>query len=135
MFLGRGWTSERNYSRGLGLWENWAELRFPLVPGILALDFFFDAVVSGVKNPGSGSEQLKAADFFNRSFTEMLNSAYFSFGVGPRISIPQFPFRFLFAKRFRIIDGEFNWVKGALGATDNPASGIDFILSLSLSTY
>ncbi|MDR0710223.1 MAG: hypothetical protein LBF77_09175, partial [Spirochaetaceae bacterium] len=69
------------------------------------------------------------------SFTEMLNSTYFSFGVGPRISIPQFPFRFLFTKGFRIIDGEFQWKKGALGASSDPYSGIDFVLSISLSTY
>jgi outer membrane protein insertion porin family len=135
MFIGRGWTGARDTSRGLGLWESWAELRFPLVPGILALDFFFDAVVSGVKSTDDQREELKAGDFFARSFTEMLNSTYFSFGIGPRISIPQFPFRFLFAKRFRIKDGEFQWERGALGATDNPASGIDFVLSISLSTY
>jgi outer membrane protein insertion porin family len=132
MFIGRGWSSARISSRGLGLWENWAELRFPVVPGILAVDFFFDAAVSGVSTKGI---KLKPEDFFKRSFTEMLNGTYFSFGGGPRISIPQFPFRFLFAKRFRIVDGEFQWERGALGATDNPASGIDFVLSISLSTY
>ncbi|MDR1411860.1 MAG: outer membrane protein assembly factor BamA [Spirochaetaceae bacterium] len=134
MFIGRGWSSARLSTRGLALWENWAELRFPVVPGIIALDFFFDAAVSGV-NTRDGRVELKPEQFFDRPFTELLNSAYFSFGVGPRISIPQFPFRFLFAKGFRIIDGEFQWKRGALGATDNPGSGIDFVLSISLSTY
>jgi outer membrane protein insertion porin family len=129
MFIGRGWTAARLSTRGLALWENWAELRFPIVPGILALDFFFDAAVAGA------NDQEKPENFFNRPFTEFLDSAYFSFGVGPRISIPQFPFRFLFAKRFKIEDGEFHWKSGALGASSDPASGIDFVLSISLSTY
>jgi outer membrane protein insertion porin family len=134
MFIGRGWTAARLSTRSLGLWESWAELRFPVVPGILALDFFFDAAVSGVSNR-DGRIELKPENFFNRSFTEMLNSTYFSFGVGPRISIPQFPFRFLFTKGFRIVDGEFQWKQGALGASNDPYSGIDFVLSISLSTY
>jgi outer membrane protein insertion porin family len=134
MFIGRGWSEARLSTRGLGLWENWAELRFPVVPGMLALDFFFDAVVSGVSNK-DGRIELRPEDFFNRSYTDMLNSAYFSFGFGPRISIPQFPFRFLFTKGFRIIDGEFQWKRGALGASDDPTSGLDFVLSISLSTY
>ncbi|MDR0708794.1 MAG: outer membrane protein assembly factor BamA, partial [Spirochaetaceae bacterium] len=71
MFIGRGWTAARLSTRSLGLWENWAELRFPVVPGILALDFFFDAAVSGVSNR-DGRIELKPEDFFNRSFTEML---------------------------------------------------------------
>jgi outer membrane protein insertion porin family len=129
MFIGRGWTTARLSTRGLALWENWAELRFPIVPGVLALDFFFDAAVAGA------NDREKPENFFNRPFTEFLNSAYFSFGVGPRISIPQFPFRFLFAKGFRIVDGEFEWKRGGLGASNDPASGIDFVLSISLSTY
>jgi outer membrane protein insertion porin family len=134
MFIGRGWSSARLSTRGLALWENWAELRFPVVPGILALDFFFDAAVSGVSSK-DGRVELRPEKFFSRSFTEMLNSTYFSFGAGPRISIPQFPFRFLFTKGFRIVDGEFQWKRGALGGTDDPNSGIDFVLSISLSTY
>jgi outer membrane protein insertion porin family len=50
MFVGRGWMSEYR-RKGNVLFENWAELRVPLVPGLLAWDFFFDA--AGVKRtPG-----------------------------------------------------------------------------------
>ncbi|MCL2558384.1 MAG: outer membrane protein assembly factor BamA, partial [Treponema sp.] len=42
MFVARGWGSEfRN--KGLLLWNNWAELRMPIVPRVLAWDFFLDA--------------------------------------------------------------------------------------------
>jgi outer membrane protein insertion porin family len=126
MFIGRGWSDEtRLATRGEALWENWAELRFPLVPGMLSWDFIFDAA-SWAKTP-----QI----FFTQTPGELLNSMYFSFGGGLRISIPQFPFRFLFTKGFRVIDGEFQWKRGLLGGTDNPASGIDFVLSISISTY
>ncbi|MDR3303257.1 MAG: outer membrane protein assembly factor BamA, partial [Treponema sp.] len=42
MFTARGWA-DRYSDKGNALWENWAELRFPLVKGFLAWDFFFDA--------------------------------------------------------------------------------------------
>ncbi|MDR1618400.1 MAG: outer membrane protein assembly factor BamA [Treponema sp.] len=121
MFVGRGWSNEYN-RKGLALWENWAELRFPIVPNILAWDFFFDA--AAVKNT---PQQF----FQNFSIDDMR----FSFGGGLRFSIPQFPFRFSLAKRFRTEGGEFKWVKGAIGGNDNPASGIDFVISFALSSY
>ncbi|MDR1909144.1 MAG: outer membrane protein assembly factor BamA [Spirochaetaceae bacterium] len=118
MFIGRGWDDVRLHTRGRALWENWAELRFPLVPGMLALDLFFDAV-AWRESPGN---------FFTQSPGELLDHMYFSLGFGPRISIPQFPFRFLFASRFRIQDGQIEWYKGNLGP-------FKFVLSLSIATY
>jgi outer membrane protein insertion porin family len=121
MFIGRGWTGERsNY--GLALWENWAELRFPVVPGILALDWFFDA--AAVKDTPKA---------FFRDFT--IEDMRFSFGAGIRFAIPQFPFRFIFAKRFKVTDGEVEWQGGNIWRGDNPRSGIDFVISFALSTY
>jgi outer membrane protein insertion porin family len=128
MFVGRGWSGE--YSRkGRALWENWAEVRIPLAPGILAWDFFFDA--AGIKEtPG---------DFFNSFGVNDDTGAFFmrfSFGGGFRFTIPQFPFRFSIAKRFKIVDGEVQWMRGGIGYNpNNPASGVDFVISFALSTY
>ncbi|MDR2096584.1 MAG: outer membrane protein assembly factor BamA [Treponema sp.] len=122
MFNGRGWNNEY-YNKGRVLFENWMEIRIPLVPGLLAWDFFFDA--AGVKKT--------PYDFFhNFSFDDML----YSFGGEFRFTIPQFPFRFGLAKRFKIQDGAVQWQAGALGHSDsNPTSGIDFIISFALSRY
>jgi outer membrane protein insertion porin family len=122
MFIGRGWTGEYN-NRGLALWENWAEIRVPVVPGVLAWDFFFDA--AAVKDT--------PRNFFN-DFQQ--GDMRYSFGGGFRFTIPQFPFRFLFAKRFKVEDGEVLWEPGALFRNSgNDRSGIDFVISFAISTY
>jgi outer membrane protein insertion porin family len=122
MFIGRGWINER-LNRGEALWENWAELRWPFLPNILALDFFFDA--AAVK---------ETPEAFFREFR--MEDMRFSFGGGLRFAIPQFPFRFLLAKRFKIENGQLKWQGGNLwGNSDDPASGIDFVISFALSTY
>jgi outer membrane protein insertion porin family len=121
MFVGLGWSGEYR-NRGLALWENWAEFRFPLVANILALDFFFDA--AGVK---------ESPELFFTSFN--IEDMRFSFGGGFRFTIPQFPFRFSLAKRFRVLDGQFQWEKGAIWGNNSPASGVDFVISFAMSTY
>jgi outer membrane protein insertion porin family len=122
MFIGRGWIDQR-LNRGLALWENWAEIRIPVVPNILALDLFFDA--AAVK---------ETPETFFKEFK--LDDMRFSFGGGLRFAIPQFPFRFIFAKRFMFTDGVFTWIPGSIGGnSSNPASGIDFVISFALSTY
>jgi len=127
MFVGRGWTNEYR-NKGLLLLDNWLELRIPVVTGILAWDFFFDA---------AGIETMQGY-YFGRNengdpnFT--LDNFRFSFGGGLRFTIPQFPFRLGLAKRFRFIDGEFNWESGALfGDPNNPAKGLDLVISFVLS--
>jgi len=130
MFIGRGWSSEYHY-KGLTLWENWAELRFPLVQGILAWDFFFDA--AGVE----GSEGIQGYYFGTNSEGKPnfgIDNMRFSFGGGLRFTIPQFPFRFSLAKRFRTEDGVFTWVRGAIfGDSKNPNSGVDPVISFAIS--
>jgi outer membrane protein insertion porin family len=122
MFIGRGWTGEYNI-RGLALWENWAEIRIPVVPGVLAWDFFFDA--AAVKD---------TPESFFTGFHQ--GDMRYSFGGGFRFTIPQFPFRFLFAKRFKVEDGEVLWQRGALfRSADNERSGIDFVISFAISSY
>jgi outer membrane protein insertion porin family len=122
MFTARGWYSERlNY--GLALWENWAELRTPLVPGVLAWDWFIDA--AAVKDtPQHFFQYLEPEDF------------RFSLGGGFRFTIPQFPFRFSLAKRFKIVNGAVEWQAGGIGhSASDPTSGLDFVISFALSTY
>jgi outer membrane protein insertion porin family len=123
MFVGRGWYDERVKSRGYALWENWAELRFPVVPNLLAWDFFFDAAVTK-PTPNNFFGSLTIEDW------------RFSFGGGLRFTIPQFPFRFMFAKRFQVKDGQLQWKKGNMfHDPSNPTSGIDFVISFALTTF
>ncbi|MDR0877506.1 MAG: BamA/TamA family outer membrane protein, partial [Treponema sp.] len=123
MFIGRGWSNQ--YHRyGLTLWENWAEIRLPLVANVIAWDFFFDA--AGVEGP---EDQGKYFQGFS------MDDMRFSFGGGIRFTIPQFPFRFSLAKRFRTENGNFKWEKGAIWSDDNPNSGVDFVISFALSSY
>ncbi|MDR3300995.1 MAG: outer membrane protein assembly factor BamA [Spirochaetaceae bacterium] len=124
MFIARGWTNQR-LVRGTALWENWAELRLPLVQGVLALDGFFD-MAEIADTPGNIFGQDPRGSFSDR--------LRFSMGAGLRFAIPQFPFRFLFAKRFRLVNGAVVWEPGAIG-NDGGTGGIDFVLSFAVSTY
>jgi outer membrane protein insertion porin family len=132
MFIGRGWTTEYS-NKGLALWENWAEVRFPVVPGILAWDFFFDA--AGVKaTPWHFFNEFGVND--NTSTGHDTFFMRFSFGGGFRFTIPQFPFRFSLAKRFKIVDGKVEWMGGEIGRNpDKPGSGLNFVISFAMSTY
>lgn len=101
MFDGRGWTDLYNKDRGEAKWSNIVELRMPIVPGVLALDLFADAVVIK-ENPEKLFTDLDYTDF------------YCSTGPGIRFSIPQFPLRLLFANTFRLneekeIEWDKNW--------------------------
>lgn len=92
MFNGRGWTDIYNKREGKGraMWSSNLELRFPLVPGVLAFDWFGDAVA--IKDDPNDFNKLKVEDFF------------FSTGPGIRFTIPQFPLRLLFANTFRVVE-------------------------------
>ncbi|MDR2746751.1 MAG: outer membrane protein assembly factor BamA, partial [Treponema sp.] len=118
MFVARGWTSDYRI-KGLALWENWAELRIPLVPGVLAWDFFFDA--AGVSPTPK--------DFFTNFDSDILR---YSLGGGLRFTIPQFPLRFSFAKRFRTVDGKVQWEPGSIGKR-SANGGVDWVLSFAIS--
>jgi outer membrane protein insertion porin family len=121
MFTGRGWNAEYRY-KGLLLWENWIELRIPIVPGIISWDFFFDA---------AGVESVLGKYFAKGNFT--IDNMRFSFGGGLRFTMPQFPLRFSLAKRFRTYDGQFTWEPGTMFRTDDPRSGIDPVFSFAIS--
>ncbi|MDR2575451.1 MAG: outer membrane protein assembly factor BamA [Treponema sp.] len=132
MFIGRGWSSEYRY-KGLVLWDNWVELRFPIVPGVLAWDFFFDAAgVEASQQNASGTRTGTPGYYFKEgNFT--IDNMRFSFGGGLRFTMPQFPLRFSIAKRFRTYDGQFTWEPGSWFRTDDPASGIDPVISFAIS--
>ncbi|MDR2493643.1 MAG: outer membrane protein assembly factor BamA [Spirochaetaceae bacterium] len=115
MFVGRGWTNEY-YIKGLALWENWAEVRIPFVPGMLAFDLFFDA--AAVKD-------TPRAFFSDFSIEDMR----FSLGGQFRFALPQFPIRLGIAKRFKVVDGSVEWQKG------NILDAVDLVFSFAISTY
>ncbi|MFA6508036.1 MAG: outer membrane protein assembly factor BamA [Treponemataceae bacterium] len=121
MFIARGWYSEStNY--GLTMWENWLEIRSPLAPGVLSLDWFFDAAVVK-ESPQKFFSELSLSDF------------RFSIGAGFRFAIPQFPFRFSLAKRFKFVDGNLKWMTGSLWNDSSTAGeGLDFVLSFVVTT-
>ena len=95
MFNGRGWTKIYNTVKGRSMISNRLELRFPVVPGIVALDGFFDA--AAVKRTPADLFDIKPEDW------------YFSCGPDIRFLIPQFPMRLMLANTFRIEDGEAKW--------------------------
>jgi outer membrane protein insertion porin family len=117
MFIARGWTNEQ-LNKGLALWENWAEIRQPIVPHILSWDWFFDA---------AAVKATPKAFFQNLTVEDMR----FSFGGGFRFAIPQFPFRFLFAKRFKVVNGNIQLMHGPLFGK----WGMDFVISFALASY
>jgi outer membrane protein insertion porin family len=122
MFNGRGWNSEYRI-KGLALWENWVELRIPLVNNLLAWDFFFDA---------AGVELTQGYYFRKGNFG--IDNMRFSFGGGLRFTLAQFPFRFSLAKRFRTVDGLFTWEPGTIFRNnDKPNSGIDPVISFAIA--
>lgn len=99
MFTGRGWGSIYNTTRNKVLWNNTLELRMPVAPGVISLDFFFDAVA------------LK--DDLKDMFTNLsIEDFYFSFGPGIRFSLQQFPLRLLWANTFQVKDGDVKWQNG-----------------------
>ncbi|MDR2900661.1 MAG: outer membrane protein assembly factor BamA [Treponema sp.] len=121
MFNARGWTNDR-LNRGLALWENWAEIRVPLVPGLIALDTFFD-MAAVAPSP---------EEFFTSFSADQLR---FSFGIGARFTIPQFPFRIMLAKRFKVVDGLVEWQTGNINPGNTPGCGVDFVISFTMAQY
>lgn len=96
MFNARGWTDIYRKDKGKAMWSNIIELRLPVVPGILAVDGFFDF----------GVIKKEVRQIFNSLSWE---DFYYSVGPGIRFLIPQFPLRLLFANTFKIVDGKTEW--------------------------
>jgi outer membrane protein insertion porin family len=110
MFIGRGWGSG-NPKRGKAMWSSTVELRLPVVPGLLAIDGFFDAVAL----------KPEPKDLFSNL---SINDFRFSYGPGIRFSMPQFPLRLLFTWGFSYVDDKFTWRNGK--------NDMQFVLSFNI---
>jgi outer membrane protein insertion porin family len=134
MFVGRGWREEYGNKKYL-LWDNWIELRFPLVQGILAFDLFLD--IAGVEEmPGYyfGSYETEEDGKIVSKPNFTIDNMRFSFGGGLRFTLPQFPFRLSLAKRFKFKDGEIIWERGNIFHNEErPNSGLDLVISFVMS--
>lgn len=96
MFVGRGWTNIYNTEKGRAMWANSLELRVPVVPGIIAIDGFFDACA--------------IKDSANLMFTDLsMEDFFFSFGPDIRVLMPQFPMRFMFCNTFKVVNNQVEW--------------------------
>ncbi len=98
MFTGRGWTELYRSAEAKGkiLWNTQLELRVPIVPGIVGVDFVHDAVAI----------KPEVCDLF----TDLsMNDFYFSMGPGIRFLMQQFPLHLLFTWRYQVQNGKVMW--------------------------
>lgn len=117
MFNGRGWNDVYQRAKGKSMWSNNLELRFPIAPGYLGGDIFFDTVV--VKNDlASMLSELNSDDI------------YYSFGPGIRFLIPQFPLHLLFAWKFKTENGQLKWAGDLSNYNGNT---FQFVLSFNMT--
>ena len=116
MFNGRGWTDVYNKVKGKSMFVNSAEVRIPIAPGYIGVDFFFDAVA--VKTDmASMFSSLTADDLF------------FSFGPGIKFLLPQFPLHLLFTWKFKPEDGQLKWAGDLNRCRSNT---FQFVLSFNM---
>lgn len=108
MFTGRGWVSSYKEHKGQALISNNLEIRFPVVPGILGIDLFWDlaAIAPTIQDVAS----IRLDDFYG------------SMGPGLRFLVPQFPLHLLFAFKYKYVDNKIVW-------EENP---FQFVLSFNL---
>jgi outer membrane protein insertion porin family len=112
MYVARGWPQKS----GKALWDNWLELRFPILPEIVWFDMFFDAAAIWNEPSNIG--------------TIGIENMLFGFGGGLRFTIPQFPIRLYLAKRFKIEDGSVRWQEGNLFN-----DSLDFVFAIGFEIY
>jgi outer membrane protein insertion porin family len=110
VFNARGWDELYGFE-GVGLWDNWLELRLPIFEQFVWLDGFLDAAAIRTQ---SGYVDVAADTLATDSSKKALGSlgwdnVAMSMGFGFRFSIQQFPFRFYFAKRFTFDGSQINW--------------------------
>jgi outer membrane protein insertion porin family len=112
-FNARGWTELLGFE-GVGMWENWVELRMPILEQYIWIDGFYDA--AALLTQGGLVDMSLAnptADDTRPSFANLgWNNMAMSVGFGFRFSIQQFPFRFYFAWRFLFDGSKINWLAG-----------------------
>ncbi len=119
MFVGRGWDQRTG---GLARWNNWLELRMPIIEQLVWFDTFFDAVA--------------LYDDVSQIGTLGIDNMLFGFGAGFRFTLPQFPIRLYLAKRFQVQDGAVVWQGGDIFTVDqDPGSGIDFVFAIGAEFF
>jgi outer membrane protein insertion porin family len=112
MYIARGWSRKS----GRALWDNWLELRIPILPQIVWFDTFFDAAAIWDQPSMIGSLGIE--------------NMLFGFGAGIRFTIPQFPIRLYLSKRFKIEDGSVQWQEGNI-FNDT----LDFVFAIGFEIY
>jgi len=127
MFIGRGWpiTSSDRYRY---MWDNTLQLKFPMVPNILAFDIFLDAV--GGWRPNDGGSPTKIGDWNGEDWK-------FSLGAGLRFANPQFPIGIYLVKRFQWQDEGFTWFPDAEGDEryEFAGAGLDLVIAFDMDIY
>lgn len=98
MITGRGWPElyRSAEAKGKVLWNTQIELRFPIIQGVVGIDFFHDAV----------AVKPEIKQMFNKL---SISDFYFSMGPGIRFLMQQFPLHLLFTWRYQIVDGKVRW--------------------------
>ena len=113
--MARGWP--RVYD-GQALWDNWIELRIPLIEKFLWWDWFYSW--TGI---WPDRDSFKDRD---------KNDYYFSLGGGFRLTIPGLPIGFYFTKRYQYIDNEIKWYDGPLFSN---SMALDFVIGFTPSFF
>jgi outer membrane protein insertion porin family len=126
-FNARGWNDIYGFE-GTRLWENWIELRMPILEQYFWLDGFIDAAAlktqAGLLNMNPEDDpSTPEVDTSRPNLADMdWNDVAMSMGFGIRFSIQQFPFRFYFAKRFVYDGSDIVW---------KTKSGFDIVISIT----
>lgn len=94
---GRGWSDLSRTVKGQVMFSDILELRMPIVPNVLGVDLFHDAIA--IAPNVAGIPDLKLSDW------------HFSFGPGIKILMPQFPLHLMFAFRYQITEQGFRMDK------------------------
>jgi len=119
MITAKGWPVQQD---GKVMWDNWAELRMPIIAGYISFNHFFSA--TALYNDTSEMKDIGFDDF------------RYGFGSGLQIDLPTFPMGFYFVKRFSVADDKIQWQPGnAFRRADDPTSGLDFVISFSFSYF
>ena len=113
--MARGW--EREYD-GQALWDNWLELRIPIMARFIWWDFFYSA--TGIWPDRAAFKKFDRHDF------------RFSLGGGLRLTIPGMPIGFYFVKRYEYIDNKIVWHDGPLFSN---SLGLDFVIGFTPSFF
>lgn len=120
----RGWKDLYG-SKGTMVWDNSIELRMPIVDQMLWMDLFVDA--GAMMTDDGFIDMTKTTPAATGSSSLSRENFAFSTGLGFRFTIPQFPFRFYFAKRFTLDAAGITWKSTGLN--------FDFVLSITQPLY